>query len=281
MSQDAELDAANLHENQPVVSQQATFSGNVGRVSVKAPTFYRTNPTVWFRQMESQFVLAGVSSDATKFHHILASLPEDVAINLPMEVTSYEDLKVNVTSMFQKSKTELIEEALGAINLEGQKPSICLLRIQRKLTDCNLSLTDDVLKHRLMQALPPSTRAALSGHLELSVNQFAKLADTIYSYSRDTDTSYVAAVSSNPFATDFQRIPRRQPLPHSKATSNSTNSIEPFATGQKPKICRFHVFYADKARRCKPWCKWPGQRPTITDPSSRAASPNRQQQSEN
>ena len=50
--------------------------------------------------MESQFILAGITNDDTKIHHILAAVPEDVAINLPMDVTTYEHLKKQITSVY-------------------------------------------------------------------------------------------------------------------------------------------------------------------------------------
>ena len=139
----------------------------VNRVSMKPPPFCRTNPTVWFRQLESQFVLAGITNDTTKYHHILAAIPEDVAINLPMEIEDYSSLKDSITQVYQKSKTELIEEALGTISLDGPKPSVCLLGIQRKLSECHLTMDNDVIKHRLMQAMPISTCSSLSAHLDL------------------------------------------------------------------------------------------------------------------
>ena len=107
----------------------------VNRVTMKTPQFYRTNPTVWIRQMESQFVLAGITNDTTKDHQILAATSEDVAITLPMEIEDYSSLEERITQVYQKSKTKLIGEALGTISLDGQKPSVCLLRIQRKLAN--------------------------------------------------------------------------------------------------------------------------------------------------
>ena len=85
------------------------------RISVKVLPFYRANPTVWFLQLESQFVLAGITTDVTKFHYTAANLPEDVALSFISENTnqSYEQLKNNVIALYQKSKSELIEEALG------------------------------------------------------------------------------------------------------------------------------------------------------------------------
>ena len=83
---------------------------------MKPPVFYRSNPGVWFRHMESQFVLAGITKDETKFHHILAAIPEDVAINLPMGIDNYRDIREHICGIFQKSKQEIIEEALGMIH---------------------------------------------------------------------------------------------------------------------------------------------------------------------
>ena len=240
----------------------------VNRVTMKPPSFYRTNPTVWFRQMESQFVLAGITNDTTKYHHILAAIPEDVAINLPMEIEDYSSLKDSITQAYQKSKTELIEEALGTTSLDGQKPSVCLLRIQRKLSECHLTMDNDVIKHRLMQAMRISTRSSLSAHLDLPTDKFAKLADTIYSYSKDTfqENTHVYAThsSSSSYA--------RQPQPKQR-NSSTDNSFQAFSPGQRPKICRFHLFFANSAKRCKPWCKWPGPKPAHIEPSSRAQSP--------
>ena len=250
-------------------SGDRTNNAQVGRITIKPPTFYRSNPQVWFRQLESQFALANITSSQTKFHHVMGALPEDVAINLPLDVTSYESLKEQIIGIYQKSRQELLEEALGSISLDGQKPSVCFLRIKRKLEDCHLTVDDQFLRHKFLQALLPTTRVALSAHHNLALDDFAKLADTIYQYS--TFDYHVAAVRPDPKPEhdsvspnrNFQHDPRQQ-----------KGGMFPFSAGQKPKICRFHVFYANNAKRCKPWCKWPGQKPQLIDASSRPATPN-------
>ncbi|GBL94064.1 hypothetical protein AVEN_185030-1 [Araneus ventricosus] len=56
-------------------------SANIALVAVKAPQFWRGNKALWFRQMESQFMLTGVTSEITKFHHIVAALqPEELEV---------------------------------------------------------------------------------------------------------------------------------------------------------------------------------------------------------
>ena len=143
-----------------IAQQHLAPGGYAGRVSVKPPVFYRPHPGVWFCQMESQIFLAGITNDETKFYHILTAFPDDVAINLPID--NYRDIKDHICGIFQKSKQEMIEEALEMFSLDGRKPSLCLMRNQRKLAECNLTLDDDVIKHKLMQAMPISVETALS-----------------------------------------------------------------------------------------------------------------------
>ena len=49
-----------------LAQQHSASSGCVGRISV-IPFFYRSNPVQWFRQLESQFVFAGITNDETNF----------------------------------------------------------------------------------------------------------------------------------------------------------------------------------------------------------------------
>ena len=42
-----------------LAQQHSASGGYVGRGSVKPSVFFRSNPGVWFRQMEYQFILAG------------------------------------------------------------------------------------------------------------------------------------------------------------------------------------------------------------------------------
>ena len=61
----------------------------------------------------------------------MGALPEDVAIILPKDVNAYETLKEQIVVIYQKSRQKLLEEPLGSISLDGQKPSVCFLRIKR------------------------------------------------------------------------------------------------------------------------------------------------------
>ena len=153
------------------------------------------------------------------------------------------------------------------------------MRVQRKLAECNFTL-DDYVKHRLMQAMPISVKTALSAHQELPVEQFAKLADTIYSYSN----TIVAKPTPNVLAAPAQQMPTRslynqhstksnQPINNSKSIKSIENTHRLFTAGQRPKICRYHLYFAEKAKSSKNWCQRPGQKSKNIEPTSRPNSP--------
>lgn len=50
----------------------------ISRVAVKVPPFWKTNPKLWFNQMESQFYNSGITQDATKYHTLVGSVESDV-----------------------------------------------------------------------------------------------------------------------------------------------------------------------------------------------------------
>lgn len=232
----------------------------INRIAVKPPPFYRQNPSVWFKQLESQFVLARITDDVTKFHHVMSALPEDVALYLDTETDSYQELKEVVLRLYQRSRTELLEEALGAVSLDGQKPSLCILRIKKKLQQCNLQLDEELIKHKLLQAMPASTRSTLAGQMQaVDLQTFASIADAVFLMDQQSPHSHVNQIASH---TPSQVHQKR-------------NVMVPFHPSQKPQVCRFHVYYGPQAKRCKPWCKWPGRRPPNMDPSSRKTSPTR------
>ena len=91
---------------------------SVAAFSIKPPPFYKNCPESWFRRMESQFVISGITSKQTKFHHVMASLPEEVAKLIPLHIVEdYDAIKSAVMENLRASKYQLIEEALSKLEL--------------------------------------------------------------------------------------------------------------------------------------------------------------------
>ena len=246
----------------------------INRVSVKPPPFYFKNPGSWFRQMDSQFVLAGITQSTTKYHHIMAALPEDIVANvLTDEIVGYEDLKKAVLDHLKANKHELIEQALAAVELGDKRPSQLVADIKKRFNDIGLKADDTIIKSRLLTALPTHLRSALVGHEEQSVDQYAKIADSMVA----------VAAPATPFSSvnaTYSANNDRQP-PRNNNFRNNTNrfSVRPFHPDQRPKICNAHIFYGERARSCRPWCRWPSHKPRMlranekTPHQSRSNSP--------
>ncbi|CAM1298090.1 Uncharacterised protein g2022 [Pycnogonum litorale] len=78
--------------------QKAAPTVPISHFSIKVPPFYRNNVNAWFRQVESQFILANITSEKTKFYHSVANLPEDIAALVLHDypVDKYGQLKENI-----------------------------------------------------------------------------------------------------------------------------------------------------------------------------------------
>ena len=257
----------------------------VGRVSVKAPPFYYASPGLWFRKMESQFVLAGITDPVTKYHHVMAALPEDVALDIPDD-EDYAVVKDAVLKRYSKSKTEQIEEALSSLEVVG-KPSDFLRSARRKFRECGLKTEDELIKHKLLTSLPPPVRAVMASHESKDLDSFVEIADTIVAVMPHPQYAVSAVQQQN-----YEYVPRPYRNPGFQQNSFGRGrgggrfrgnnrvpfNVMPFKPGQKPQVCRAHIYYGQAARTCRDWCTFPSRVPKIpeqqrTPAQSRPGSP--------
>ena len=54
-------------------------ANHVAAVTLKIPPFWSYDPQIWFAQVGAQFSTKGITSQKTKFEHIIASLALEVA----------------------------------------------------------------------------------------------------------------------------------------------------------------------------------------------------------
>jgi len=179
----------------------------IAHVSVKPPAFYRQSPSTWFKQIESQFVLAKITKSETKFHHVLAALPEDIAMNLSLDDDAdYDKLKESVTSSLKANKHQLIEQAMSALELGDKKPSQLVNEIKRRFREINVTPDDTIIKSRLLSALPHGIRSALVGHDNVTVEQYGQIADSMLAVANMSSSPFtVAKVTENNHSDGFNR----------------------------------------------------------------------------
>ncbi|GFW41452.1 uncharacterized protein TNCV_465431 [Trichonephila clavipes] len=156
----------------------------VYRVSPKLRPFWADKPTVRFAQAESQFALVHITSDATKFHYIVANLDsryaaekkvDDIIIN-PRTTGMYEKLKNQLINRLSLSEEQRVRKLLGCEELGDRKPSQFIKHLCSLAGDMELKPT---LLRSLLQRLPLHVQAILQEQSSLDSDQMADMADRI------------------------------------------------------------------------------------------------------
>ena len=179
-------------------TEEVTEVLSLSHISVKPPPFYTKSPQVWFKQLESQFHLAKITSSQTKYHHTLAALPEHIACNLIIdESDNYENLKKVIIESLTANKHQLIEEALNTISLGNLRPSLFVNELKRKFSEINLPTEDTIIKSRLLSALPPNIKTALVGHDSENLDSFARIADSMIAITSNTNPYSIDAIENS------------------------------------------------------------------------------------
>ena len=235
-------------------------------VNIKPPAFMETAAPAWFSIIEAQFHLRNITAENTKFFSIIAALPPEVISRLPptsLELASsnYQTLKEGIISMYEKTKPELLDRLMKTTSISG-RPSVYLQEMIN--TASRIGVTDDIIRHKFLQALPSTISPVIASQKELNLSQLGNLADELLPY-----------FSQSPVMAAPQQKPRHSNVQSTEKTdSNPTHfGVRPFNKDQRPKVCRAHIYFADRARTCKPWCKWPNKANCQMQPSSRPSTP--------
>ena len=253
----------------------------IGFVDYKIP-FNNKCPSVWFRQMECNFTVSNIRSDERKFMLAFPRLPQDISSEIPEDLKTYSELKKFILAMNEKSSQQKIEEALGTMNLEGRRPSQFVRNVTSKLRDIGLEPTEEILKHRLIKAMPENVRITLTASQSLPMTDFCMIADnlsdvmegSVYQIStqRQSFNTYHRDEKNHGYNPRWQKSPIRSNNYSMETRGN--HGYFPFHPDQRQKICRCHIYFGERAKRCKTWCKWPGSKPQIIDPDSATNSRN-------
>ena len=258
-------------------SSEDTGSQNLQlqHVAVKPPVFMEANAVAWFSIMEAQFNLSKVTVSVTKFYHVLAALPAEIVGKIPQSVLDsydYVKLKEAVISAYERTKPEMLDKLMASTCISG-RPSVYLNELMSLAS--RIGVGDDIVRHKFIQALPQSVSLVVASQKQLDLDSLGKLADELLPYFAKNMS--IQQVSS-------QTFDNRTTSDNGSAKCGSGQipiGIRPYSKKQRPKVCRSHLYFAERARYCKPWCKWPGKTGCTIQPSSRSSSPARVNTAEN
>ena len=267
-------------ESKPTTSSTMSSSYGANAVTVKMPAFMDTAASAWFEIIDAQFKLANITRSDTKYYHVLSHLPPDVIIKIDPDIkasTDYDGLRKQVIELHEKSKTEIFINMMSKTKLTG-KPSHFLQELME--IDNKVHVGEDFLRHQFLHSLPDQYLPALASHSDLPLKRLGKIADDLAPYLNKSINQASAFHVSNNYNQNASSSRSNSSNYGNNKNFNGNNNpipigIRPYSQSQRPRICRAHIYYADKANTCKPWCKYPNKNRNIRVlPNSRPSSPN-------
>ncbi|KAM8702465.1 hypothetical protein ACLKA7_001796 [Drosophila subpalustris] len=263
--------------------QPAGFSSQCAQLRI--PKFNKTNPQLWFAQLERLFHLHNVNTDEQKFDIVSVNLEEDVVIKLedliiqPPHINTgapltnkYNTLKQRVLDKFAESADSKLKRLLRGGATAGKKPSDILDNIRRlaPTTGC-----EAVIRSLFLSELPKSIRPLISVWEEDDLDKLAEIANKMIEASEPDSTfvvstapieQHVDALSGNKssmseLTTTLRALSSKvdklqDELRQSKQVNlprQSQGSSNDKGAKQKT-LCFYHNRFGDEARKCQPTC---------------------------
>lgn len=253
----------------------------LSRVSVRPPPFWPEKPAVWFAQIEGQFALSRITTDETKFYHVIAQLDHKYAAEVEDIITSppptgkYEKLKAELTKRLSASQERKIKQLLTHEELGDRKPSQ-FLRHLRHLA--GPTVPNDFLKTIWTSRLPPNIQTCIASQSQSTLDDVADLADRIHDIA--PPLSQVATTSAEMPGTALDCISNRVAeltrqveslmkvhnsnynnnsrrgfnRPHSGSHSGSRSRSSSRSSSRNPSYCFYHTRFGHRARNCNQPC---------------------------
>ncbi|CAN7992089.1 unnamed protein product, partial [Ixodes hexagonus] len=152
---------------------------------LRLPKFWAADPQLWFGQVESQFTTSHITSQAQRFHHVVAALPPEIAADIrdvilePPTTNPYDVLKQELTKRTSASEHQRLQRLLTSEELGERTPSQLLRRLQQLLGEQAATFADALLRELFLQRLPNNVKMVLGAASGLALGQLAQLADTL------------------------------------------------------------------------------------------------------
>ncbi|XP_066145999.1 uncharacterized protein [Euwallacea fornicatus] len=236
------------------------------RIFIRTPPFSRSDPELWFTQLESQFIVNRVLLDEMRFHTTIGVMDtdsliciKDLVIN-PPTINKFETLRQRILDVLSESQETKFKKLFSQLRLDDKKPSVFLLEM--KILGGAL-LPEEILKFLWIQRLSRDMHVALSS-CSLPLKEVADLADKISEVelqqscqiNQEACSCKLKGNSTKLPSENYQHLVRRlknlerlsrsqSPLRKDKYRLNSPKRNIP-----KNSLCWYHLNFHEKARKC-------------------------------
>jgi hypothetical protein len=259
--------------NQPR-NQQPQMDPNLMRVTAKIPPFWEEHPEVWFAQVEAQFTTAAITSDDTKFAHLVGNLNSKVLSKVsdiilhPPTANKYKTLKDAIILAFAESDQKKSSKLLSEMELGDRRPSELLSEMKRLAGG---KINDQFMRTLWNKCLPKHVSEILATS-DAELTSLAKMADKIMEVSEFNNITAIASshlpTSSNGTNDRIARLEKkvddltkclnkistkrsrsRSKTPATASTNDGSSNVD------KP-FCWYHFKYGESAHKCVEPCKF-------------------------
>ena len=137
IAQQQQNEAADAGDDDDASNNQAAARADISAIrNIKIPPFWKVNLTQWFRQAEMAFDLIQVTSDTTKYKHIVLQLDQSVLpyvsdiISNPPTKDKDKTIKERIIGSFAETSESKLRRLLRGVQYTDEKPSAILQKIK-------------------------------------------------------------------------------------------------------------------------------------------------------
>ncbi|XP_018653579.1 hypothetical protein Smp_173950 [Schistosoma mansoni] len=245
----------------------------------RLPEFDRSDPELWFAQLEHYFTRHNIKSEGIRYRDLCSILPPSVAKEVrdlildPPSPQPYTILRREIMNRLSLSDSQRIQRLFQGETLGDRSPSQFLRHLQVLMGDNTVG--EAVLKQGWIQALPCYVQHCLDAQdPETSLSHLARIADRIMERGPPTGPGtinhtqkvesakdpviegLIASVKSLTEAVTRMQMGHRNrsrspQRPRSKSQNRSQMSRQP---GQ---FCWYHWKFGVNSTKCMQPCAWP------------------------
>ncbi|XP_055910818.1 uncharacterized protein LOC129945186 [Eupeodes corollae] len=208
--------------------------------------YFPSRRELWFAQLEAQFTLVNLPSDARKFNLVIAHLDpstapaiQGVTINKP-QGNAYVRLKEELISRLAPSRDTQIRQKLDREQIGDRKPSQFLQRLKDLAGG---TMTDDALKTESTTSFHTNK---LSAHLAPKNPSFLSLSQKVELLPKQVEAMHMNRGDQN------RRLKRSRSRSRAWQHRNPTPTSIEKKNNDPTGFCYFHRKWGSKARNCNP-----------------------------
>ena len=253
---------------------------DVSAISVKLPAFWPKLPVEWFLQVEALFATRGITSQQTKYDHVLSVLPSEIIttvldvlqVNRATTTNPYDALKAALLGRLVKSESRRIEELLNGTPMGDRTPSE-YYRHLRAVAGNSTSVNDNLLAKLWLRNLPALVQTAVTASGRTEPTEMTKVADEVYEvYERQTKftpmspapgiselvaqnqklLAEVAALKKS--FSDMSASNRSRSRSRSRNREDRLHTSTSSGSTETNGLCWYHNKYGDAAKKCRKPC---------------------------